>query len=103
MRGRRRSCFFLSPYLFQAYAAPAVVRSAVFRRPARPVPLLHAPTASAVAAMAVFLRPAEPAQAMFELIRVTATARAVPEITLRTITLSSHPALSIGLFDLSHR
>src|SRR5687768_6650765 len=73
---------------------------AVFRRPALPVPLDHAPTATAVAAMAVLRRPAVPAQAMLPLIRVTATARAVPDRSLRTITLSSHPALSIGLFFL---
>jgi hypothetical protein len=59
--------------------------------------LVHAPTANAVAASAVFLRPAEPAHEILVVIRVAATVRAVTDVMLCTITISSHPALSIGL------
>jgi hypothetical protein len=53
--------------------------------------------ASAVVASAVFLRPAEPAHEILVVIRVAATARAVTDVIFRMITISSHPAISIGL------
>jgi hypothetical protein len=93
----RFSRLFIEPYRPHASAAPAVASIAVFFRPALPVWLDHAPTASAVAASAVFLRPSEPAHEILVVVRIAATARAVTDVILRTITISSHPALSIGV------